>query len=174
MATKATTVVVIDKKEYNLSGFEEEEYLQKVATYINQKITQMKQQDSYKRISQDMKNIMLQLNIADDYFKAKEQADDSGARHSELEKEIFSLKHQLVDAQMKLDDMTSKLELVKTQNVDVQEQLKTLEKENQELRVKNEKLEHSLEEVLLEPAPAHKNDSEQKKSVSSFDKYKVR
>ena len=37
MATKASTVVVIDKKEYNLSGFEEEEYLQRVAAYINQK-----------------------------------------------------------------------------------------------------------------------------------------
>lgn len=174
MATKATTVVVIDKKEYNLSGFEEEEYLQKVAAYINQKIAKMNQQDSYKRLSQDMKNIMLQLNIADDYFKAKEQADDSGTKFSELEKEIFSLKHQLVDAQMKLDDTTSKLELVKVQNVDVQEQLKKLEKENQELKMKNEKLEHSLEEALLEPVSDHKKNPDPKKNVSSFDKYKVR
>ena len=100
MATKASTVVVIDHKEYNLSGFESEEYLQRVAAYINQKITEMNQQDSYKRIPQDMKNIMLQLNLADDYFKAKEQAGNAGSKFSDLEKEIFDLKHQLVDAQM--------------------------------------------------------------------------
>ena len=123
MATKASTVVVIDKKEYNLSGFEEEEYLQRVAAYINQKITEMNQQDSYKRIPQDMKNIMLQLNLADDYFKAKEQAGNAGSKFSDLEKEIFDLKHQLVDAQMQLDEANgkiseanSKLELVKKQN----------------------------------------------------------
>lgn len=156
MATKSSTVVVIDKKEYNLSGFEEEEYLQRVAAYINQKITEMNQQDSYKRIPQDMKNIMLQLNLADDYFKAKEQAGSTGSKFSELEKEIFDLKHQLVDAQMQLDEANgkisetnSKLELVKTQNEQMQGQIEELEKEKRELTQKNERLTADLEEVLL-------------------------
>lgn len=156
MATKATTVVVIDKKEYNLSGFEEEEYLQRVAAHINQKITEMNQQDSYKRIPQDMKNIMLQLNLADDYFKAKEQAGSAGMKFSELEKEIFDLKHQLVEAQMELDEANgkiaeanSKLELVKGQNEAMQEQIGELEKEKRELVRKNEQLTADLEEVLL-------------------------
>ncbi len=156
MATKASTVVVIDKKEYNLSGFEEEEYLQRVAAYINQKITEMNQQDSYKRIPQDMKNIMLQLNLADDYFKAKEQAGSAGSKFSELEKEIFDLKHQLVDAQMQLDEangkvseVNSRLELVKTQNEQMQGQIEQLEKEKRELTQKNERLTADLEEVLL-------------------------
>lgn len=156
MATKASTVVVIDKKEYNLSGFEEEEYLQRVAAYINQKITEMNQQDSYKRIPQDMKNIMLQLNLADDYFKAKEQAGSAGSKFSDLEKEIFELKHQLVDAQMQLDDANTKiseansrLELVKAQNEQMQGQIEELEKEKRELTQQNERLTADLEEVLL-------------------------
>lgn len=156
MATKKSTVVVIDKKEYNLSGFEEEDYLQRVASYINQKITEMNQQDSYKRIPQDMKNIMLQLNLADDYFKAKEQAGSAGAKFSELEKEIFDLKHQLVEAQMELDEANgkiaeanSKLELVKGQNESMQTQIEELEKDKRELEQKNERLTADLEEVLL-------------------------
>ena len=156
MATKASTVVVIDKKEYNLSGFEEEEYLQRVAAYINQKITEMNQQDSYKRIPQDMKNLMLNLNLADDYFKAKEQAGSAGSKFSDLEKEIFDLKHQLVDAQMQLDEAdgriaeaNSKLELVKAQNEQMQAQIEQLEKEKRELEQKNERLTADLEEVLL-------------------------
>ncbi len=156
MGTKKSTVVVIDKKEYNLSGFEEKEYLQRVAAYINQKITEMNQQDSYKRIPQDMKNLMLNLNLADDYFKAKEQAGDSSDKFSDLEKEIFDLKHQLVDAQMQLDDANTKiteanakLELVKQQNEQMQGQVEELEKEKRELTQKNERLSADLEEVLL-------------------------
>ena len=156
MATKASTVVVIDKKEYNQSGYEEEEYMQQVAAYINQRITEMNQQDSYKRIPQDMKNIMLQLNLADDYFKAKEQAGTAGSKFSELEKEIFDLKHQLVDAQMQLDETssklaeaTSKLELVKSQNEAFQALLEEAAKEKRELVEKNERLTADLEEVLL-------------------------
>ena len=156
MGTKKSTVVVIDKKEYNLSGFEEEEYLQSVAAYINQKITEMNQQDSYRRIPQDMKNLMLNLNLADDYFKAKEQAGTAGSKFSELEKEIFELKHQLVEAQMQLDeangkisDANSKLELVKTQNEQMQGKIEELEKEKRELEQKNERLTADLEEVLL-------------------------
>ena len=156
MGTKKSTVVVIDKKEYNLSGFEEEDYLQRVAAYINQKITEMNQQDSYKRIPQDMKNLMLNLNLADDYFKAKEQAGTSSEQFSDLGKEIFDLKHQLVDAQMQLDDANTKiaeanakLELVKQQNEQMQGQVEELEKEKRELTQKNERLSADLEEVLL-------------------------
>ena len=156
MATKASTVVVIDKKEYNLSGFEEEEYMQRVAAYINQKITEMNQQDSYKRIPQDMKNIMLQLNLADDYFKAKKQGGTAGSKFSELEKEIFDLKHQLVDAQMQLDETSgklseaaSKLELVKAQNESFQALLEEAAKEKRALEDKNERLTADLEELLL-------------------------
>ena len=156
MGTKKSTVVVIDKKEYNLSGFEEEDYLQRVAAYINQKITEMNQQDSYKRIPQDMKNLMLNLNLADDYFMAKEQAGTSSEQFSDLEKEIFDLKHQLVDAQMQLDDANTKiaeanakLELVKQQNEQMQGQVEELEKEKRELTQKNERLSADLEEVLL-------------------------
>ena len=38
MAAKNNTEVIIDGKVYTLSGYESQEYLQKVATYINDKI----------------------------------------------------------------------------------------------------------------------------------------
>ena len=149
MSTKASTVVVIDKKEYNLSGFEQEDYLQMVAAYINQKITEMNQQESYKRIPQDMKNLMLQLNLADDYFKAKEQAEISGGKFSDLEKEIFELKHKLVEVQMKADDNASKVELLKAQNSDFQTQIEKLEKEKRELLAGKQQLQAALEGIAF-------------------------
>ena len=156
MASKTSTEVIIGGKVYTLSGYEGEEYLQKVASYINNKINELEQLDAVKRFTIDKKAALIELNIADDYFKAKEQAGSAGSKFSELEKEIFDLKHQLVDAQMQLDEANgkiseanSKLELVKTQNEQMQSRIEELEKEKHELTQKNERLTADLEEVLL-------------------------
>ena len=71
MSSKNKTEVLIDGKIYTLSGYESEEYLQRVATYINNKLAELKKLDGYARLSQELKSILLELNVADDYFKAK-------------------------------------------------------------------------------------------------------
>ena len=73
MSTKTDTEVIIAGKVFTLSGYESEEYLQRVASYINNKIAEYNKVDSFKRQSLDTQNVLLQLNIADDYFKAKKQ-----------------------------------------------------------------------------------------------------
>ena len=72
-ASRNYTEVIIDGKVFTLSGFESEEYLQKVSNYLNHKIAECSENESYKKQSSDTKSILLALNIADDYFKAKEQ-----------------------------------------------------------------------------------------------------
>ncbi len=67
--------VVIGGKVVTLSGSESEEYLQKVASYINNKIAEYNNVDSFRRQPADMQNVLLLLNIADDYFKLKKQID---------------------------------------------------------------------------------------------------
>ena len=73
MASKTDTEVIIGGKVFTLSGYEGEEYLQKVASYINNKISEYNKIDSFKRQPIDTQNVLLQLNIADDYFKLKKQ-----------------------------------------------------------------------------------------------------
>ena len=68
MSTKTDTEVIIAGKVFTLSGYESEEYLQRVASYINNKIAEYNKVDSFKRQSLDTQNVLLQLNIADDYF----------------------------------------------------------------------------------------------------------
>ena len=71
MAVKTDTEVIIGGKVFTLSGYESEEYLQKVASYINNKISEYSKLDSFRRQPVDRQNVLLQLNIADDYFKAR-------------------------------------------------------------------------------------------------------
>ena len=78
MSSKNDTEVILDGKIYTLSGYESEEYLQKVASYINNKINEFKEAEGYSRLTADMQKVLLELNIADDYFKAKKQADSLG------------------------------------------------------------------------------------------------
>ena len=70
MANKVDIPVVINGKVYTLSGYEGEDYLQNVATYINGKIAECKTSDQYRRMNTEYQGILLALNIADDYFKA--------------------------------------------------------------------------------------------------------
>ena len=103
MSTKTDTEVIIAGKVFTLSGYESEEYLQKVASYINNKIAEYSKVDSFKRQSLDTQNVLMQLNIADDYFKAKNQITRLEEEIQNKEKEMYDLKHELIASQIKLE-----------------------------------------------------------------------
>ena len=104
MSSKTDTEVIIGGKVFTLSGYESEEYLQKVASYINFKITEYNKNASFRRLTLDMQNVLLQLNIADDYFKAKKQINILEEEIQTKEKELYNLKHELIASQIKLEN----------------------------------------------------------------------
>ena len=103
MAVKTDTEVIIGGKVFTLSGYESEEYLQKVASYINNKVAEYNKIDSFKRQPLDTQNVLLQLNIADDYFKAKKQIAMLEEDIQAKEKDLYDLKHELISTQIKLE-----------------------------------------------------------------------
>lgn len=109
MNEKHYAEVLIDGKVYTLGGIEEAQYLQRVAGYINEKTSQMKRQEGFTKQSQEYQAVMIELNIADDYFKAVDRAAASEKRRDDMEKETYSLKHELVTTQMKLEDARGQL-----------------------------------------------------------------
>lgn len=109
MAAKTDAEVIIGGKVLTLCGYESEEYLQKVASYLNNKLAEYNKVDSFRRQTVDMQNILMQLNIADDYFKAKKQIHSLEDEIETKEKELYDLKHQLIAAQMKLESTEKSL-----------------------------------------------------------------
>ena len=142
MSAKKSAEVIIDGKVYTLSGYEEEEYLQKVATYINGKINEIQSREEFKRLSQDMKSTLIALNIADDYFKAKELIEKQEHELEQKEKEIYELKHDLISNQIKVENL--------------EESIQGLEADKRELLLNKSKLEASLEDALLGSLPGDK------------------
>ena len=103
MATKNDAEVIIGGKVITLSGYESEEYLQKVASYINNKIFEYNKVESFRRQPLDMQGILLQLNVADDYFKAKKQIETLQEELDAKDRELYDLKHELIASQIKLE-----------------------------------------------------------------------
>lgn len=103
MSGKNDTEVVIGGKVITLSGYESEEYLQKVAVYINSKISEYNKVDSFRRQPLDLQNVLLQINLADDYFKARKQIETLEEELESKDKELYDLKHELIAAQIKLE-----------------------------------------------------------------------
>lgn len=136
MSAKTSAEVVIDGKVYTLSGYEGEEYLQKVAAYINGKINEFESLDSTKYLPANMKSTLIQLNIADDYFKAKAQVEKLERDMEMKDRELYDLKHDLISNQ------------IKTESAD--DRIKELEAENRELLLNKARLEATLEDALLE------------------------
>ena len=129
MSSKNKTEVHIDGKIYTLSGYESEEYLQRVATYINNKLAELKKLDGYARLSQELKSILLELNVADDYFKAKNQVEMVEEELAQKDQELYDLKHELISTQIKLEDAAKELEALKEQATEYQKQIVKLETE---------------------------------------------
>ena len=104
MSAKTDAQVIIGGRVLTLSGYESEEYLQKVAAYINGKISEYNRVESFHKASSETQNMLLQLNIADDYFKAKKQISLLEDEIQSKEKELYDLKHELIASQIKLEN----------------------------------------------------------------------
>ncbi len=119
-----------------MCGYEEADYLQKVAAYINGKITEYNQLIEFRHQPANMRAAILELNIADDYFKAKAQVDKVEREIELKDKEIYDLKHDLISNQIKLDNLEA--------------ELAAKEKEMKEVMMKNARLQASYDDIRRE------------------------
>ena len=126
--------VVIGGKQYNMGGYESEEYLQSIASYINSKTDELKQQGGFPKLDSDIVNILLQINIADDYFKLKKSQEETDRELSEKQKENVDLKRDIIGLQAKLETFEQENRAMKEENLDLQKRLIRMEAEVEELR----------------------------------------
>ena len=128
-SSKNFTEVLIGGKVFNLGGFESEEYLQKVSTYLNHKIDELAINDGYRKQSSETRSVLLALNIADDYFKAKKQGSSLETDIESKDKEMYDLKHDLISVQIKLENAEKAMDRLKEENKELQMKIVKLETE---------------------------------------------
>lgn len=129
MVQKNDIKVVINNKVYTLSGQESEDYLQNVATYINGKIAECQSSEAYRRFNAEYQNVLLALNIADDYFKAKDQVNQMLTEDDDKDKQIYDLRHEVIEVQIKYESAQKMIEEYKDKISELQRQITKLEAE---------------------------------------------
>ncbi|AYD39782.1 cell division protein ZapA [Clostridium fermenticellae] len=106
--------VKINGVEYNLKGNEQEEYLHKVAVYVDKKVRSITENNI--KLSTASAAILSALNIVDDMFKQKDKYDQLKAKFDDIDKknkdyeeDIQSFKKQLKHLEEYNGELQSKL-----------------------------------------------------------------
>ena len=129
MAVKNTAKVIIGGKIITLGGYESEEYFQKVASYINKKIEELSAMPGYSRQPMETKHTLISLNITDDYFKARKQAEIFEQDLQQKDQEMYELKHELIALRMKIEETEKKQQEAQHQNEVLEDKVKSLNEE---------------------------------------------
>ena len=126
MEGKRELSVVIDGKVYRLSGGSDS-YLQKLASYVDGKISELKTQAGYNKLSTEYRDILLALTIAEEVFKLKEEIEVFNQDSRDREKELYELKQEVVDKKLQIDTANKLVEDYKTKVNELQKRMIGLE-----------------------------------------------
>jgi len=90
---KTRTTVKICGKEYVMSGYESEEYIHRVAIYVDRKMSELKSQ--YVNLNPNTLSVLTAINVADDLLKLQDQFDALNDEVVQLEEEIKRLRSEV-------------------------------------------------------------------------------
>ena len=87
---KTRTMVKICGKEYVMAGFESEEYIHRVAIYVDRKMTELKGQ--YVNLNPSTLAVLTAINVADDLLKLHAQFDALNREYQYVSDELKRIK----------------------------------------------------------------------------------
>ncbi len=134
MNKKNDAQVIINGKNYNIAGYENVEYLHKIADYINKKQAELKAENGNNIINDSERNILMMINIADDYLKLREREEEMSYGYDDRQKEAADLKRELVNLRTSLDKLEKENISLKSENVELQKKQVRLETEISQIR----------------------------------------
>lgn len=101
--TNAATDVLIAGKVYSLKGADAE-HLQRVAALLNRKIIEVRNTPGYKNLDNEYKELLMNINLADEYFRVQDELDGYKEELDAKEGELYAARHELVSLKLKLEN----------------------------------------------------------------------
>lgn len=105
---KTRTMVKICGKEYVMAGFESEEYIHRVAIYVDRKMTELKSQ--YVNLNPNTLSVLTAINVADDLLKLQDQFDALSQEYQNVSEE---LKRVRIEKSLERDGHRSNVSAIK-------------------------------------------------------------
>jgi cell division protein ZapA len=100
MADKVKTTVRINGKDYTMVGYDPEEYIHRVAIYVDRKMSEIEEKNN--NLSTTMLAVLTSLNIADELLKLRESTDSTQGAFEETRKELEALQTQRTQMEAEL------------------------------------------------------------------------
>jgi len=102
--------VLIDGKVVTLKSTESEEYLHRLARYIDKKITDTTSASKTSMVDERTRTLLIALNVADDYFKSVEGVKELETMHKKILKEMERMQKENTTLQSKIKSIEADLE----------------------------------------------------------------
>ena len=129
MNKKIDVEVVIGGKPYTLSGYESSDYLQRIAMHINGKIAEFRAQEGYARLETELKNVLLAINLSDDYQKAQNTIRELKQDNEDMKHEMISMQRELQEAKDAVKKLEQEKESEEHRAIRLETELEQLRKE---------------------------------------------
>ena len=100
-----STDVIIEDKVYKISTDQDASYVRELAEYINEKMELLHRQSAYSKQANAFRQIILLMNMADDYCRMKQQAEEATRKYEQQEAEFYNMKREMVNMQMTIANL---------------------------------------------------------------------
>ncbi|AMJ40433.1 cell division protein ZapA [Anaerotignum propionicum] len=97
--------IIVDGKSFTLVGEETEMHMQAVASYIDDKIVEIRKNAAAVKMDTSLAYVLAALNVADDYFKEKEKVAELEGRNLGLSTRLEELVFQLDEARLEIAEL---------------------------------------------------------------------
>ena len=105
-----STDVIIEDKVYKISTDQDASYVRELAEYINEKMELLHRQSAYSKQANAFRQIILLMNMADDYCHMKQQAEEATRKYEQQEAEFYNMKREMVNMQMTIASLKKQLQ----------------------------------------------------------------
>lgn len=116
-----TIKVRICNNEYLIKGTESQEYVEKIALFVDKKMSAIMRESP--QLSVSMAAVLASVNIADDYFKERDQANKQKASMDDMEKRTKEQNSHVKLMEAKMEKLMQSNNELKATLADTQEQL---------------------------------------------------
>lgn len=114
-------------KDHWIVGTESEEYIQKIGLYVDKKMSDVMSAGE-NNLSTVMGSVLVSVNIADDYFKERDRANQQKTKMNEMEKQIKDLQNKLNTLEVRCGKLEDEKENYKLKLVERETELRQMKR----------------------------------------------
>lgn len=154
-----STDVIIEDRVYTISTDQDAAYVRQLAEYINEKMQLLHRHSEYSKQPNGVRQMLVLMNMADDYCRMKQQAEEAQKKYEQQEAEFYNMKREMVNMQMTMVNMKKTLEEKKQPSQAVCPYLQSLEENARKVEACQSHKEKTEKQIETEKQPEVKTEA---------------